>query len=156
MRETRKIERNKTAIVLFVTVLVFFICQIPHCLVTIFEFIYPIRSHHLFCYKKGRQKVFFMKSISMIYFLFSITYRHNIPVIWFLLNGIEATFLALNSSVNFIIYYATGKYFRDEFIKIFGPYFYYIFNQLSSIFVSTFTKQDLFTRLAFCSDLLTN
>ena len=70
----------------------------------------------------------------MIYYdIFSITYRHDIPVIWFLLNGIEATFLALNSSVNFIIYYATGKYFRDEFIKIFslsklcqGPYFYYI------------------------------
>ena len=47
-----------------------------------------------------------------------MNYRYCVPVIWFLLNEIGAVTLALNSSVNFIIYYATGKHFRDEFIRM--------------------------------------
>ena len=47
------------------------------------------------------------------------TYRYPFPVIWFLMEGIEANMMVLNSSVNFIIYFATGKHFRDEFIRMF-------------------------------------
>ena len=121
LRETNEVERNKTAVILFVTVLVFFICQFPHCVITIFEFIYPIRvDHHLFCAAKGRQ-IFYLIS-PMIYLAdqFSINYRYCVPKIWFLLNEIGALTLALNSSVNFIIYYATGKHFREEFIRMFS------------------------------------
>ena len=45
LRDTREIERNKTAVVLCVTVLVFSICRIPHFVTTIFELFYPAEEH---------------------------------------------------------------------------------------------------------------
>ena len=55
LREANQVERNKTALILFLTVLVFFVCQFPHIVITIFEFVYPIRQdHQIFCVKKGR------------------------------------------------------------------------------------------------------
>ena len=44
LRDTRQIERNKTAAVLCVTLLVFSICRIPHIVINIFELIYL--QHH--------------------------------------------------------------------------------------------------------------
>jgi hypothetical protein len=45
LRDTRQIERNKTAVVLCFTVLVFSICRIPHFVKNIFELIYPTKEH---------------------------------------------------------------------------------------------------------------
>ena len=55
LRKTKQIERNKTAVVLFATVLVFFICHIIRFVITTYEFIYPFRlEQELFCDKMGR------------------------------------------------------------------------------------------------------
>ena len=60
LRDTRQIERNKTAAVLCVTLLVFSICRIPHIAINIFELFYLTEEHitedhQSFCEKEGRQ-----------------------------------------------------------------------------------------------------
>ena len=60
LRDTRQIERNKTAAVLCVTLLVFSICRIPHIVINIFELIYLTEEHitedhQRFCDTEGRQ-----------------------------------------------------------------------------------------------------
>ena len=68
LRETRTIERNKTAIVLFVTVLVFFICHLSRFVMTIFDLIYPFNlEHETFCAKQGRYKSFYSNAYITIF-----------------------------------------------------------------------------------------
>ena len=60
LRDTRQIERNKTAAVLCVTLLVFSVCRIPHIVINIFELIYETdehitEDHQRFCDAKRRQ-----------------------------------------------------------------------------------------------------
>ena len=55
LRETNQILMEKTWKVLCATVLVFFVCHSFRYVITIFEFIYPLREDHgRFCAAKGR------------------------------------------------------------------------------------------------------
>ena len=58
LRKTNQIEKNKTAAVLFATVLVFIFCHSIRFVITIFQVIYPFRlDQEVFCSQNDRYNI---------------------------------------------------------------------------------------------------
>ena len=93
--------KEKSAAILVSIIVVFLLCHIHRLAFRLYEFSLPETSlyeHFMFCDKKG---------------------RYHVPVAIYFLTHMHYLFLAINSSVNFVIYCAMGQNFSKHLAKIF-------------------------------------
>ena len=89
-------KKEKSAAILISIIVVFLLCHIHRLAFRLYEMALPETSlyeHYMFCDKKG---------------------RYHVPVAIYFLTHMHYLFLAINSSVNFIIYCGMGQIFRAQ------------------------------------------
>ena len=93
-------KKEKSAAILVTIIVVFCLCHIHRLCLRIYEMASPessIYEHYIYCDQKG---------------------LYHVPVVNYFLTHMHYLFLAINSSVNFIIYCAMGQQFRKQLCKI--------------------------------------
>ena len=93
--------REKSTIILVSIVVIFLVCHTYRLSLRLYEVAHPQNNtleHFRRCRTLG---------------------RYHIPVAFYVLVNFHHLFLVLNSSVNFIIYCAVGKEFRDKMFQLF-------------------------------------
>ena len=124
-------KKEKTATILVSIIIVFLLCHFHRIAFRLYELALPETSlyeHYMFCDQQG---------------------RYHVPVAIYFLTHIHYLFLALNSSVNFVIYCAMGQHFRKQLCKLFCHYLQKIRRKLfhSELQYSTDHSQDWFILL---------
>ena len=95
LRTMKDSAKYKSAKVLFLLVLVLLFCHSFRIVTTSFVFFNPITEAQTeFCH---------------------LNHKFDRPVAWYFVSPMEILMLTINSSINFAIYFCTGKSFRDEF-----------------------------------------
>ena len=99
-------KKEKSAAILVTIIVVFFLCHVHRLSVRVYEMASPessIYEHYIHCDKKG---------------------LYHVPVVNYFLTHMHYLFLAINSSVNFIIYCAMGQQFRRQLCKMWKAYLF--------------------------------